>query len=41
MLFNEIIAVYTDNHDNVQIQSTKLLIINADGRYSCHSALKG
>jgi hypothetical protein len=40
VLFNEIIAVYTENHTRL-IQSAQLLIIKSCDTYSYHWALKG
>jgi hypothetical protein len=39
-LFEERIAVYSENHKKPQIQIVELLVGQADGTYSCHSALK-
>jgi hypothetical protein len=41
MLFKEIIAVYTENTLNLQIQNVVLLIVKVSGTYSYHWALKG
>jgi hypothetical protein len=39
-LFEEIIAVYSENHTK-QIKNAELLIVKAGGTYSYHWALKG
>jgi hypothetical protein len=41
MLFKEIITVYTENHQNVQIQNADLLTAKAAGTPSYHSTLEG
>jgi hypothetical protein len=41
MLFEEIIPVYTENHNNPKIQNAVFLIVKEDGTYSYHSVLKG
>jgi hypothetical protein len=41
MLFMEIIAVYSENLRNPQIQNATLMIVNAGGANSYHRVLKG
>jgi hypothetical protein len=40
-LFKEITADYSENHRNSQIQNAALFIVETDGTYIYHWALKG